>query len=394
MRSALGAGRWQLAKEQLIESVLLSDARRRARGCSSRRGGWRHCARFAPVELQALIDPTPDWRVLAFTGAVALLTGVAFGVGPALQSARGDLAAGMREGGRGVRGLARPAPRAQRARGERDRARLRARGRRGAAREGVRAGAAGARGVRAAAAWRRSRSRCRRRSIRTTRGVRRSRTQVLTRIGALPGVAAAGAISRLPLNPGASRSDLKVEGREQRRDDPNPDYLVATPGYFRSLAIPLVARARLQRSRRRTARRRWRSSPRPPRSDSGGPPTCSASGSRSATRRWREIVGVVADVRQHELDRQPIPAVYIAVRAGPVERSTRSPCAGARGAPRSSAPIEREIHAVDAGPGGLRRALDGRGRRALARGAEVHAHAHRSLQRRRARCSRRSACTA
>jgi len=344
VRSALGAGRWQLAKEQLIESLLLSTLGGVA-GLLVATWGVASLRAFAPIELQALIDPAPDWRVLAFTGAVAVLTGVAFGVGPALQSARGDLASGMREGGRGS---------------------VDSRGRR-RVRNTLAVSEIALACVLAVGAGLLVKAFIRVQQVHEgfePSGVatialtlpqakypddaRRAAftDQILTRINALPGVTAAGAVSRLPLNPGASRSDLKVEGREQQKDDPNPDYLVATPGYFKSLSIPLVAgRDFSDRDvagapavaivTETTARRFWG--------------TTAVLGKRIQIRddTWREVVGVAADVRQHALDRQPIPAVYIAYAQDPWSFYTIT-VRGSAGSAALFAPIEREIRSVDA----------------------------------------------
>jgi putative ABC transport system permease protein len=42
-----------------------------------------------------------DWRVLAFTAAIAVVTGMVFGIAPALQATRGDTTATLKDGGRG-----------------------------------------------------------------------------------------------------------------------------------------------------------------------------------------------------------------------------------------------------------------------------------------------------
>jgi predicted permease len=62
---------------------------------------------------------------------------------------------------------------------------------------------------------------------------------------------------------------------------------------------------------------------------------------------WREVVGVVAEVRQHALDRSPIPAVYIPYAQDSWAFYTVAVHGGANAA-SLVAPIEREIHAVDA----------------------------------------------
>jgi putative ABC transport system permease protein len=344
VRSALGAGRWQLAKEQLIESVMLSVMGGGA-GLLVAIWGVASLRALAPFDLQSLIDPAPDWRVLGFTAVVSLVTGIAFGVAPVLQTAKNDLAAGIREGGRGaVDSRGRRRVRNVLAVSEVALACILAVGagllvkafvRVQSVSEGFEPGGV----VTMAITLPQSKYPDDARRAAFT-------NQVLTRIGALPGVTAAGAISRLPLNPGSSRSDLTVDGREQRPDDPSPDYLVATPDYFKSLAIP-VTRGRAFNERdlatappvaivtAGTAQRFWG--------------TQDVIGKRIKIRSdaWREVVGVVAEVRQHALDRSPIPAVYIPYAQDSWAFYTVAVHGGANAA-SLVAPIEREIHAVDA----------------------------------------------
>jgi len=97
MRVALGAGRLRLIRQLLTESLVLAAI-----------GGA--VSLFLVMWLQQIIpllQPpgermlawhlTPDVRVLAFTVALALITGVLFGLTPALQSSRPDLIVSLRE---------------------------------------------------------------------------------------------------------------------------------------------------------------------------------------------------------------------------------------------------------------------------------------------------------
>jgi putative ABC transport system permease protein len=67
--------------------------------------------------------------------------------------------------------------------------------------------------------------------------------QLLETIGATPGVESVGAVSSLPLNPVGIDFDLPVlvQGRPRPRtgEEPQADFRMATPGYFRTLRIPL-----------------------------------------------------------------------------------------------------------------------------------------------------------
>ncbi len=113
LRAALGAGRGRLLAQLLGESLLLS-LLGGAVGVVvalwvSRLLGSIRFAADVPIRF----DVSLDWRVLAFTAVTAIVTGVLAGVSPAFQSARADLAARLKEGGRG----AVDSPGRQRARG-------------------------------------------------------------------------------------------------------------------------------------------------------------------------------------------------------------------------------------------------------------------------------------
>jgi predicted permease len=101
VRASLGAGRWRLMQQFLTESVLLSS-------CGGIMGiglGYAAMAilRLAlpPYSLPREVNVTMDAPVLLFALAISVLTGILFGIAPALQAARPQLAATMKEGGRG-----------------------------------------------------------------------------------------------------------------------------------------------------------------------------------------------------------------------------------------------------------------------------------------------------
>jgi predicted permease len=105
IRAALGAVRSRLMTQFLTESVVLSLA-----------GGVLGLllAMWGTDTLLAIIgDGLPrasevrlDWRVVLFTGGISVLTGLLFGLVPALQASRADLHGAMREGSRGTGGRA------------------------------------------------------------------------------------------------------------------------------------------------------------------------------------------------------------------------------------------------------------------------------------------------
>ncbi|HTX37210.1 MAG TPA: ABC transporter permease [Bryobacteraceae bacterium] len=100
IRSSLGAGRVRLVRQLLTESLLLASLGA-ACGIGLAWAGARALVRLSPRFLPRANEISLDARVLAFTIAVALATGILFGLAPAIQVARADLATALREGGRG-----------------------------------------------------------------------------------------------------------------------------------------------------------------------------------------------------------------------------------------------------------------------------------------------------
>ena len=91
VRLAVGASRWQLLRQLLIESLALSLAGGAA-GLFLSVAIIRGLLHFLPGDAAPLmLRAEPDLRILAFNGALALLTGVLFGLAPALQSLKVDL---------------------------------------------------------------------------------------------------------------------------------------------------------------------------------------------------------------------------------------------------------------------------------------------------------------
>jgi putative ABC transport system permease protein len=103
VRLALGASRRRLVGELLVESVMLSVL---AGGAGLLLAWWTLQALIAatPEDLPALGQAGLDLRVLIFTLAVAVATGLIFGLLPALQATGTKVAEGLREGARGTVG--------------------------------------------------------------------------------------------------------------------------------------------------------------------------------------------------------------------------------------------------------------------------------------------------
>jgi predicted permease len=100
VRSALGASRGRLVRQMLIESMLLSLMGGVA-GIATAVGTLGFILRFVPSNVPRLSEVRIDWVVLAFALLISILTGLVFGLAPALHSAKGALTSAIREGGRG-----------------------------------------------------------------------------------------------------------------------------------------------------------------------------------------------------------------------------------------------------------------------------------------------------
>ena len=109
VRLAVGAGRWRLVRQLLTESVLLAAL-----------GGavgvllafWGKDALAAMGSTRGSFMPPGDdyslnWRVLGFTVAVSLLTGILFGLAPAWRATRLDLTSALKVSKRGSSGITR-----------------------------------------------------------------------------------------------------------------------------------------------------------------------------------------------------------------------------------------------------------------------------------------------
>ena len=103
IRSALGAGRLRLIRQLLTESLLLSVSGGTL-GLFAAYGGIRLLIYLNPPNIPRLSEISIDGRVLGFTFLVAILTGLIFGLAPALEASKPDLNETLKEGSRGSTG--------------------------------------------------------------------------------------------------------------------------------------------------------------------------------------------------------------------------------------------------------------------------------------------------
>ena len=309
LRAALGASRTRLIRQLLTESVLLSIIGG-ALGVAIAFWGIHALIAFAPDNIPRLHEITIDPRVLGFTLAVSVLTGVLFGLMPALQASRVDLNDALKESARGSTG---------------------ARGR--VLRSVFVIAEVSIALVLLIGAGLMIRSFARLQQVKTgfaSENVLTMRVQLPTakyrqpeqrveffkraqeRIAALPGVEAVGAISFLPLTGLASSTSFAIDAQPAPRpgEEPGTEVRVVTPGYFRVIGVPLLkgralderdgAESRVVLINETFARKYF------PNEDPLG---------KHITLSWEpkasdEIIGVVGDVRETSLEREPNPAIY------------------------------------------------------------------------------------
>jgi putative ABC transport system permease protein len=345
VRSALGAGRWDLARPILAESLLLSMAGG-ALGLLAAAGGLGLLTVLPEARLPRMDQIALDRGVLLFTTVTSVAVALAIGMLPALHASRRDLRNELSESAGNTVGV------------------------------GARRWLTGLVVVEVALAlvllvgaglMVRSFSKLLQVNpgfepgnlvaaqvfLPTTKYRERHRLvqffeEVVGRVRSTPGVTAASAVSVLPLNDvgAASALPFTVEGREPpRTEDPLADVRIVAPGYFEMMKIPL-REGRLLDER-----------------DGVDEPRTSVINETMARRYFPDrtpvgqtivnphgksvVVGVVGDVRNQGLDREPRKQVYLPLRQSPaagmavVARTARDPLTLA-------AALREAVWAVDA----------------------------------------------
>jgi putative ABC transport system permease protein len=240
IRTALGAGRGRLIRQFLTESVLLS-VLGGLFGMLIAKWGTDALVSLATGYIPSTVEINLDWRVVGFTLALSLLTGMVFGLAPALQISKTDVQEALKEGGNS----------GSSPRGNWLRSLL------------VVAEVASAL-VLLVGAGLLIKSFTRLQSI--DPGFRSENVltmklalpdtkynsqpaatafykQLLERVETLPGVESAGVINLLPVQQSGTNGEIEVEGQEPAQPGKSPlvEVRTASPDYFRALGIPLVA---------------------------------------------------------------------------------------------------------------------------------------------------------
>jgi putative ABC transport system permease protein len=316
IRSALGAGRGRLVRQFLTESLLLAVLGGLS-GLLLAKWGADWLANIARAQFPQLPEISLDTRVLGFTLLVSLLTGVIFGLAPALQSVKINVQEALKESGPG-------------ATGQRQRVRSLL----------VIAEVALAVVLLVGAGLLiNSFFRLQRVNLgfdpenlltfnialpQTRYGAAHLQAaffqQTLQRIAALPEVQVAGAVSDLPFSGSRSGSSFSIDGRaKQSNEDWNADIRLISPDYFRALGIQLHAgRAFSERDVKETpgvviinqtmARRFWpNEDPLGKRLTIGTPQETELYGRAPS----REIVGIVGDLKHQRLADASAPEMYV-----------------------------------------------------------------------------------
>ena len=99
VRAALGAGGSRVVRQLLTESILLSLAGGVA-GLFIAVSATRYVSTLPALQIPRISQAHLDWTALSFMTAVSVLTGIAFGLAPALHAMRVDLSSTLKTGGR------------------------------------------------------------------------------------------------------------------------------------------------------------------------------------------------------------------------------------------------------------------------------------------------------
>jgi len=310
VRAALGAGRGRIIAQALTESVVLA-VLGGALGLIVVVWGTDALRGMLPAGFPRVADVAVDTRVLAFAMVASVLTGLVFGIVPAVRASRVDLARALNDGGR---------------RSSSDRRSRRAR-------SGLVVAQVALAMVLLVAAGLLTRSIARLMAVSPgfePRGVLtaslrpsgrdypndRSRralySALLERVSHLPGVSSVSASSLVPFSEREDFFGLEIEGKPTPagQQQPQARFYIVAPGYFETLRIPVREGRSLTRSDNETSPKVVVVNRRFAQLHFGDG---QALGRRvqSGSNEWRTIVGVVDDVSYSGLDVTPKPEMYV-----------------------------------------------------------------------------------
>ena len=100
VRLALGASRWRLARQLLIESLLLAGVGAIVGVAFAAWASRVVVSSLSTPETRVSLNLPLDWRVLAVTASLAILTALLFGTGPAVRASRSAPIEALKQGGR------------------------------------------------------------------------------------------------------------------------------------------------------------------------------------------------------------------------------------------------------------------------------------------------------
>lgn len=349
IRSAIGAGRGQLIRQLLTESLLLSLIGG-AIGLMLAVWGTGLVASVGSKLNPMLQDVHIDLRVLLFTLGISIITGIVFGLAPALQVSKPNLTESLKEAGRGSG----PS------------------GSRNRLRSVLVVSEIAMTLVLLVCAGLLMRTVLRLQNVDTGFNAHNVLSmniglpavkypkpedrvsffkQTTDRIAALPGVKAAGTTSVVPLSDNFDGRGLLVEDHPKPRgEEITVDLYITSPGYLKAMEIPLLAgRAITEQDltdapnvlliNKTMAGQLW-----PGQNPIGK--RVKFPGSEERPQPWRTVVGIVSDVSQYGLDKKPPMQIYVPLPQFPT--SFNSIVVKTEGDPASLiSAVRREILAVD-----------------------------------------------
>jgi putative ABC transport system permease protein len=349
VRSALGAERTRLVRQLLTESVVLG-LLGGGMGLLLSVWGTDWLLRLRPQGIPRLDEVGVDWSVVGFTAGLSVLTGLLFGLVPAYQVTRGDLASSIRTGSRG--GLAgRSAARVRSALVIVQTALavmllsaagllIRSFAELSAIDPGFRAEHALAVDLALPSA-----------AYPEDEQVRAFYTTLEERVRGLPGVQAVGSSSSVPMGGGYWGSPLLVEGlpAPDQDEDQVVQVRIVTPGLLPTMGVPILRGRGFQASDGPTSPRvALITESAAERYFPGRDPVgMRVSIPRRNGPEWAEVVGIVGDVRGSDLAEEIEPGVYFAHSQFNGRQMSLVVRTGADPAALVAA-VRREVQALDA----------------------------------------------